>query len=133
MTLKELLNTGDRFAAKAGCHIEEIKEGYARASMTVGPDHLNAAGVCQGGAYFTLADLATAAVMNSHGDLTLSLQTSIVFLQSAKGGTRLTAEARETFNHHRVPFIEVDITDDEGHLLCKASAVAFRKKGTQIL
>ena len=37
--------------------------------MKVEARHLNAAGVCQGGAYFTLADLAFAAVTNSHGNI----------------------------------------------------------------
>ena len=133
MTLKQFLNVNDQFAAQAGCQIEEISEGYAKATMTVEPRHLNAAGVCQGGALFTLADLATAAVMNSHGDLTLSLQNNIAFLRSAKEGDHLTAEARESFNHHRIPYINVEIKDGEGNIICIISGIAFRKKGVPVI
>ena len=60
MTLKEFFK-GDRFAVLAGCELTEIREGYARATMTVEERHLNGGDVCQGGAIFTLADLAFAA------------------------------------------------------------------------
>ena len=48
----------DRFAANAGVELLEVKPGYAKARMLVTEEHLNAGGVCQGGALFTLADLA---------------------------------------------------------------------------
>ena len=63
-TLKEMLSA-DRFAAEAGVELLEISPGYAKARMKVTEKHLNAGGVCQGGALFTLADLAFAAVANS--------------------------------------------------------------------
>ena len=69
MTLSELLKN-DRFARAAGVEILDIRPGYAKARMKVTEKHLNAGGVCQGGALFTLADLAFAAVANSRGRLT---------------------------------------------------------------
>ena len=65
MTLKEYLSEKDRFASAAGVELLEIKEGYARARMLVQPKHLNGGGVCQGGAIFTLADLAFAAAASA--------------------------------------------------------------------
>ena len=53
MTLKDFLTQNDRFAANSGCILKEVREGYARAELLVTPEHLNAGGVCQGGAYFT--------------------------------------------------------------------------------
>lgn len=100
-TLKELL-AKDHFAANAGVELLEVSPGYARARMLVTVKHLNAGGVCQGGALFTLADLAFAAVANSHLKLTLSLNANITFLRSAHEGY-VYAEATETFSHARVP------------------------------
>lgn len=62
--MKEFLKN-DRFAAMAGVELLEVECGYAKARMLLTPDHMNAVGVCQGGALFTLADLAFAAVANN--------------------------------------------------------------------
>ena len=123
--LKDFLNEGDRFAADNGMQLTEVREGYARAEMVVTRHHLNAAGVCQGGAYFTLADLAFAAVTNSHGNITLGIQNSISFLQSAHEGDTLIAEAEETFNHHRLPFCEIRIKNQRGELVCIVTGSAY--------
>lgn len=127
MTLKELLNTGDRFAATSGIQLTDVGEGHARAEVDIEARHLNAAGVCQGGVYFTLADLAFAAATNSHGPVSLGIQNSITFLASARLGDHLTAEARE-HDHHRLPFCEMRITNQEGELLCVVTGTAYRKK-----
>lgn len=129
-TLKDLLNSGDRFANSCGMRLTAISEGYARAEVEVEDRHLNAAGVCQGGVYFTLADLAFAAVMNSHGPVTLGVQNSITYLQSARKGDRLIAEAEEVFNHHRLPFCETRIKNQNGELLCIVTGSAYRKRDT---
>ena len=127
MTLKEFLSTNDRFAANSGCVLEEIGDGYARATLVVTKEHLNAGGVCQGGAYFTLADIAIAAVMNSHGQLTFGIENNIVYVKSAKAGDTLTAEAREIVNHHKLPYVDVRITNAAGELCCIVTGMGYRK------
>ena len=124
----DFLNNGDRFAATNGIRLTELREGYARAEVTVERRHLNAAGVCQGGLYFTLADLAFAAVTNSRGIVTLGIQNSITFLLSAHEGDTLIAEAYETFNHHRLPFCEMRISNQHGDLVCVVTGSAYRTK-----
>ena len=49
MTLLEKLNATDRFAQSIGAQLTEVREGYAKAELTVEERHLNGAGVCQGG------------------------------------------------------------------------------------
>lgn len=127
-TLKDILTNGDHFADSCGIRLTDIREGYARAEVKVTTRHLNAAGVCQGGVYFTLADLAFAAVMNSHGQITLGIQNSITFVKSAKEGDTLTAEATEIVNHHKLPFCEIKIMNQDGELLCVVTGSAYRKK-----
>ena len=127
MTLKDFLTQGDRFAADNGCLLKEVCEGYARAEMLVTEHHLNAGGVCQGGAYFTLADIALAAVMNSRGTLTFGLENNIVFLKSARVGDTLIAEATEVYNHHKIPYVDVRVTNQQGDLCCVVTGLAYRK------
>ena len=127
MTLKDFLSKNDRFAANSGCLLKEVREGYARAELVVTAEHLNAGGVCQGGAYFTLADIALAAVMNSHEGTTFGIENNIMFLHSAKVGDVLIAEATEVYNHHKIPYVEVRITNQNGELCSVVTGLAYRK------
>lgn len=128
MTLKDFLSQNDRFAANSGCILKDVREGYARAELVVTPEHLNAGGVCQGGALFTLADIALAAVMNSHEGLTFGIENNMMFLHSAKAGDTLTAEATEVYNHHKIPYVDVRITNQRGELCCVVTGLAYRKE-----
>ena len=128
MTLKELLTNNDRFAANSGCVLDEIGDGWARATLVVTSEHLNAGGVCQGGAFFTLADIAIAAVMNSHGQLTFGVENNIVYVKSAHEGDTLTAVATEVVNHHKLPYVDVRITNQAGELCCIVTGIGYRKQ-----
>ena len=126
MQLKDYLNQFDRFAASNGAQVLEVGDGCARAVMTVEEKHLNGADVCQGGALFTLADLALAAAVNSHGQATVGTNAGITYLRSARKGDVLTAEAREE-NHHKLPFCEVRVTNQAGELICVMTGTSYRR------
>lgn len=128
MTLLELLNLNDRYARNNGMQLTEIREGYARAEMTVEERHLNGGNVCQGGAIFTLADLAIAAVMNSHGLLTLGIENQVTYHYSAQLGDHLIAEAIETCDHRKIPFANVTVKRQDGILIASLTALAYRKQ-----
>ena len=110
MTIHEFLQ-GDKFALLAGVELLETGNGYAKARMLIKPEHLNGGGVCQGGAIFTLADLAFAAATNSHARLTLSITSNINFFKAESKGY-LYAEAKEAFSHKRLANCEVRITNE---------------------
>ena len=128
MTLLESLNTGDRFAASIGAQLTELSEGYARAELTVEERHLNGAGVCQGGVIYTLADLAFAGVANSHGILTLGISNTITFLKSGQLGDRIIAECTEVYDHHKLPYCDIRVTNQNGELLAAMTGLAYRLK-----
>lgn len=121
----------DEFAHQNGIRLTDVSEGYARTEVTIEPRHLNAGGGVQGGVLFTLADLAFAAATNSHGTLTVTTSAHITFVHGATKGI-IIAEARETVNHHRLPFCEVRITDADGNLLAIFSASGYRKEGVHL-
>jgi len=114
MTLKEYLNEGDRFAANSGAKLIELKNGTAKAEMTVTDEHLNAGGVCQGGAIFTLADLVFAAVVNQREYLTFAISSTIYYHVSAHKGDVLTAEGRFVSEHKKIPAVEVAVRNQDG-------------------
>ena len=127
MSIKDLLNKTDRFAANAGCRITEVDEHHAIAEMKVTTEHLNGGNVCQGGALFTLADLAMAALLNLNGQLTFGINNSIMFVASAKEGDVLQAEAVYVADHHKIPSVEVRVTDQTGKLICHITGMGYRK------
>ena len=127
MDIQELLNRNDRFAANAGCQITEVDELHAVAEMTVTAEHLNGGRVCQGGALFTLADLAIAALMNHCGQLTFGISNSIMFVSSAKEGDVLRAEAVSVSNHPKIPSVEVRVTNQNDRLICHVTGMGYRK------
>ena len=137
MTLLERLNNDDRFAKLVGAQLTEISEAYAKAELTVDFSamgnaaeyrHLNGGGVCQGGVIFTLADLAFAAVANSHGTLTLGISNNITFLKPAQKGDRITAVCHATHEHHKLPYCNIRVTNQNGELICNMTGLAYRTK-----
>ena len=95
--------------------------------MKVTNVHLNGGNVCQGGALFTLADLAIAALMNCRGQLTFGISNSIMFVSSAKEGDMLRAEAVNVADHPKIPSVEVRVTNQEGRLICHVTGMGYRK------
>ena len=127
MNIKEILNRTDRFAANAGCKLTEVDTEHAVAEMMVTSGHLNGGNVCQGGALFTLADLAIAALMNCRGQLTFGINNSLMFVSSAKEGDLLRAEAVHVYNHPKIPSVEVRVTNQDGRLICHVTGMGYRK------
>jgi len=117
---------GDAFASGNGIELLEVREGYARARLQVGARHLNAAGVVQGGAVFTLADYAFAAASNSRGTLALAIDAHVTFLRAVRGGT-LVAEAREEGGSRRLSTCQVRVTGENGALVALFTGTAYRK------
>ena len=119
----------DRYAALTGIEIIEARKGYCRARLHIVDKHLNAANVVQGGAIFTLADLAFAVASNSHGQLALAINVNISFLKSVSSGT-LYATATELDEPKRLGFYDVLVTDEQGQIVARFNGMVYRKKQT---
>jgi acyl-CoA thioesterase len=117
----------DRFAARANIELLEVSPGYARAKMPLNEQHhLNGYGTVQGGAIFTLADLAFAAASNSHGNVAVAVNVSITFMKAARTGT-LWAEAREISKNFKLGSYTVEVKDDEQDLVALFQGMVYRK------
>ena len=127
MTINEFLQ-GDKFALLAGVELLETGNGYAKARMEIKPEHLNAGARTQGGAIFTLADLALAAAANSHGTLAFSLSSTVTFLRASGPGDTLYAEAHERYIGRSTGCYQVDITNQHGDLGATLESSVFRKE-----
>jgi len=128
MTLLEKLNKDDRFANSIGAQLTEVREGFARAELTIEERHLNGAGVCQGGVMYTLADLTFAAVANSRGILTLGISNTITFVKSGKLGDKIIAECTEEVDHSKLPYCNIKVMTGDGATLAIMTGLAYRTK-----
>ena len=104
-----------------------LKDKAAKAKLEIKPEHLNAGARTQGGAIFTLADLALAAAANSHGTLAFSLSSTITFVRASGPGDTLYAEARERYIGRSTGCYQVDITNQNGELIATFESSVFRK------
>jgi len=97
-----------------GIVIEEARAGYARLSMTLRDDMLNGHRIAHGGMIFALADTAFAYVCNGNNERTVAAQASIVFLDAAKEGEALIAEAAEISRSGRSGVTRVAVRTEDG-------------------
>jgi acyl-CoA thioesterase len=111
--------SADRYAAAAGIVIDSVTEGSVVCSMEITGMHRNAGGAVQGGAIFTLADLAFAV----HSNLALACGTgigitvgqscAISYLKSSRGA-RLIARSVCLSKGRNISVYRIAIEDDLG-------------------
>ncbi len=121
--LKNLLNEEDRFCRYNGIRVESIRPGSAEAVMAVRDESLNGLGAVQGGAIFTLADLALAAA-NSRGNKAVTQNSTISYLRPGSG-RELRAVATEVSRGRRTGLYEVEVRGESGKLVAKIMSGVF--------
>ena len=120
--------SADRFATENGIVLEERDGEHAVASLVLENRHRNAQGGVMGGAIFTLADFAFAALTNGHGRWTVAQQVSVNFLAAPRGG-RLVATARYRKDGRSSCVVNVDIVDDAGRDVAQFVGTGFKLSG----
>ncbi len=125
--LAETFIARDRFARDMGIELVAVSAGRATARLKVTDAHHNGLGITQGGAVFTLADLAFAAASNSHGTVAVAINASISFLKATAGGV-LTAQAEEVTANPKLATYTVRVTDETGDVVAIFQGMVYRKK-----
>jgi acyl-CoA thioesterase len=119
--------TGDRYAKLSGIELLSVSPGVAVAQMPIQPHHLNAVGSVQGGAIFTLADLAFAAASNAYGKVAVAINVSITYMKAVSSGT-LRAEAHEVSANPKLASYTVNIFDQQNTLIAIFQGLVYRKE-----
>ena len=115
-----------------GIEIEEAREGYARIRMRLRADMLNGHRIAHGGMVFALADTAFAYACNSRNLRTVAAHASIVFLDSAREGELLTAEAREEALAGRSGVYNATVRGEDGRTIATFQGLSRSIGGTLI-
>ena len=120
----------DKFATDClGAVVDSVDGDEAVVSFEIGPQHLNAFGGLMGGTVFTLADFAFAVATNHQGNVVVSVTASIQHVGAVKG-TRVIAHAVPEKIGKSLCFYTVEVTDDLGNLIAKASFTGKRVSAT---
>lgn len=119
----------DRFALDVcGITIDEVTEAGARCSMPLTPMHMNANGVGQGGAVYTLCDTTFAVAANAAGVMTVSQNATIHYFRPATG-ERLYAHAQPVNVGRSTCLYTIAVTDTAGALVAQCQMTGFRRQG----
>ena len=94
--------------------------------MTVRNEMMNGLGIVHGGIAFSLADSAFAFACNNRNVLSVALDTSINFLKPVHVGDILTAEAKELHNGKSTGLYQVNISNQQQHLVAVFKGTCFR-------
>lgn len=120
----------DKFCLETvGIELIDIEPGRAKAKLEVNDSHLNGLGTVQGGAIFTLADLALAAASNSHGTAAVLVNGNISYFKAVSQGV-LFAEAKEESLNNKLATYTIKLTNGEGDIIALMQATVYRKKET---
>jgi len=120
----------DRFATGIGIAIDSVAEDCVVCSLELNESHRNSVGGVQGGAIFTLADLAFAVHCNlamvCGGDVgaTLGQSCSISFLKGTRG-RRLTAKSTCVSKGRSMSVYRVSVEDELGVQIAEMLANGF--------
>jgi acyl-CoA thioesterase len=122
--------SADRWAAAAGVVIDSVQEDLVQCSMEIADIHRNAGGGVQGGAIFTLADLAFAVhsnldmVRGADVGITVGQSCSISYLKSTRG-SRLIARSVCLSRGRSMAVYRISISDDLGVPIAEMTGNGF--------
>jgi acyl-CoA thioesterase len=102
-----------------GIRIDEVREGYARLSMTVRADMLNSHKIAHGGMIFALADTAFAYICNGANHASVAAQASMVFLDKVSEGETLIAEGEQVAREGRAGVTRVAVRTADGRAIAE--------------
>ena len=117
----------DPAAQALGIAIVDGSAGFAKLTMKVRDDMLNAHAVCHGGFLFALADTAFAYACNSQNRATVAQGCAIDFLRPAGGGEKLTATARVRQHGRTAGVYDVSIENAAGDVVALFRGRSFSR------
>jgi acyl-CoA thioesterase len=117
----------DPMATFLGIQIKEIRRAYARLSLDIRPEYLNALGRAHGMIISALVDQAAAVAANSAEHRALIVEIKVNFLDAVSPGDTVTAEARALDLRKSLSLWQVDVRDFSGKLVATGQAIGYHR------
>lgn len=116
----------DWFSQWLGIQRLEVKPGRCVLRMTIRKEMLNGFAIAHGGITYSLADSALAFASNSHGRMSVSVETSISHTESLKEGDIITATAEEMSLSNKVGVYHVSVTNQHNKVVALFKGTVYR-------
>ncbi len=117
----------DPMATFLGIQVEEVRRAYARLSLRIGPNYLNALDRAHGIAISSVIDQAFAVAANSTERPALITELKINFLGAVLPEDTITAEATPLDLKRRLSLWQVEVKDSKGERIAMAQALAYHR------
>jgi acyl-CoA thioesterase len=118
--------SGDKFSQWLGIKVIETKPGRSVLQMTVREEMLNGFDILHGGVSFSLADSALAFASNSHGRISVSLESVASYPNPAREGDVLTATATELSTSNKTATYDVKVVNQKGKDILHFRGIVYR-------
>lgn len=116
----------DFFSQWLGITVVNVSPGSCLLKMTVRKEMLNGFGIAHGGIAYALGDSALAFAANGHGQVSLSIETSIAHFNKIKEGEVILAEAVEIHRSNKIAKYTVEIFSLMGEKKALFSGTVYR-------
>lgn len=116
----------DHYATDAtGIIIEKAEDGYSEISLEIDARHKNGIGQVMGAVYSTMVDFSFAIASNFDRPMTVTLQSSITFMNACRGSI-LYASCRRNNEGGRTCFYDVRVSDNKGTEIVQATVTGYK-------
>lgn len=116
----------DPFSLWLGIERIEEREGFCKLRMTIRKEMLNGFAIAHGGITYSLADSCLAFASNSHGRMSVSVETSISHTAQLKEGDVITAVAEEVSLTNKIAIYNINITNQENKTVALFKGTVYR-------
>jgi|WetSurMetagenome_2_1015567.scaffolds.fasta_scaffold79494_3 acyl-CoA thioesterase len=117
----------DPMASFLGIRLEEVRRAYARLSVLIRPEYLNALDRAHGMILSAMIDQAAAVAANSMEYDVLLVELKINYLTAAVPGERITAEAKPIDIKRALSLWVVDVHGSSGALIATGQALGYHR------
>ena len=122
----DMMMSKDYFSQWLGIEVVLAAPGQYILKMKIRKEMLNGFGIAHGGISFSFADSALAFASNSHGQKSVSIETSISHTNSLMEGDEIIATATELSRSNKIAVYSIAVTNQQNETVALFKGTVYR-------